>query len=425
VSTADGFTSSITNYDPAFTWAATSTAGTVQIGSTSTATAPITVTGLAAGQSATVTVTTARTDYQGGSGQVTGSASAVGAALTPTFGAVTPTATGFTVPVTNYNAAWTWTPTPSAGSASIGGTGVITVTGLTLGQSSTVTVTTTRVGYQTGSAPVTGTAAVLATGVAPTFGPVTRTATGFRVAVTNYSAVSTYAFSPTAGSAAWLSAAVGTSRTLVVTGLTPGQSSTVTVTVSRPGFTDGVGSVTGSALAAGVAPTFGAVAPRVDGFRVSVTNYTAGSTYTLTTNRGQVAWLSAAAGGARRLAVTGLSLGQTATVTVRVARAGSTTAVGTVTGTAARTVAAPTLTGVARNAAGTRLTAVISNYSSSNSYTCSAVRSSGGTPIGVCTVNLATRVVTVTGLTAGVLVNLTVTASRSGYLPGKVTRTNV
>jgi hypothetical protein len=158
---------------------------------------------------------------------------------------------------------------------------------------------------------------------------------------------------------------------------------------------------------------------------VAVTNYNGPSTYTLGTNRGSVAWQGAAAGTTRTLVVTGLTPGRSATVTVTVARAGYSNAVGTVSGTALRTMAAPRLTNVSRNASGTRVSAQISNFSDNNTYVCSAVRSTGGTAIGSCSVNRTTRVVTVRGLTIGVLVNLTVTASRTGYTTGVVTLRNI
>jgi len=74
----------------------------------------------------------------------------------PTFDTPTPTADGFTVQVSNYDAAYTWAVTTTVGSATISNTGLVTVTGLTPGQSATVTVTTTRRGYPDGSAQIVG-----------------------------------------------------------------------------------------------------------------------------------------------------------------------------------------------------------------------------------------------------------------------------
>jgi hypothetical protein len=88
----------------------------------------------------------------------TSSVTLVGPALTATFGATASTTDGFTVQVSNYNADYAWTVTTTAGSANISNSGLVTVTGLTSGQSATVTVTATRTGYDNGSAQVNGSA---------------------------------------------------------------------------------------------------------------------------------------------------------------------------------------------------------------------------------------------------------------------------
>ena len=157
--TADGFTVQITNYDAAYTWAGTATAsGSVSISGTGL----VTVTGVAPSTSSTATITTSRADYSNRSGTVSGTSS-TGAALTPTFGAPTATTDGFTVSITNYDAAFTWaTPTVDSGSVAItsttGATRVLTVTGLSPGASTTITQNTSRTGYSNGTATVSGTA---------------------------------------------------------------------------------------------------------------------------------------------------------------------------------------------------------------------------------------------------------------------------
>ena len=80
------------------------------------------------------------------------------AALTPTFGTPTPTSTGFTVQISNYDAAYTWAGTATAsGSVAINGTGLVTVTGVAALTSSTAMITTSRAGYVDGVAVVTET----------------------------------------------------------------------------------------------------------------------------------------------------------------------------------------------------------------------------------------------------------------------------
>ena len=77
--------------------------------------------------------------------------------LIPTFGTPSATMDGFTAQVSNYDANYTWAANTTAGAVNISGSGLLTVTGLTPGQSATVTVQTARgSGYVPGSAGVSG-----------------------------------------------------------------------------------------------------------------------------------------------------------------------------------------------------------------------------------------------------------------------------
>lgn len=78
------------------------------------------------------------------------------AALVPAFGTPTSTADGFTVQITNFDAAFTWAGSVTAGEVTIGDTGLATVTGLTTDDEQTLTVTTTRAAHESGSASVSG-----------------------------------------------------------------------------------------------------------------------------------------------------------------------------------------------------------------------------------------------------------------------------
>lgn len=162
VSTASGYTVNITNYDANYTWTPTVNTGSITAGAPTDATLPLTITGLAAGATATTTMNTARTGYSSGSATVSGTAQ-TGTALTPVFAAPVATASGFTVNVTNYDAAYTWTPSVGVGAVTAGAPAgpvlPLTVTGLNAGQSTTVTMGTARVGYVDGAATVRGTAA--------------------------------------------------------------------------------------------------------------------------------------------------------------------------------------------------------------------------------------------------------------------------
>jgi len=124
----------------------------------------------------------------------------------------------------------------------------ITVSGLAPGASSTITVTATGSGLAPASATTSGDA--LLAGVPPVLSAPTRLLDGYSIDISNFSASNSYAVSASAGSAAL------TGSTVTVIGLAPGGSATLTVTATRPGYTDATSSRTGGALAAGVVPTF-------------------------------------------------------------------------------------------------------------------------------------------------------------------------
>ena len=89
------------------------------------------------------------------------------AALTPSFSVPIKTSDGFTVTVTNYDALFVTTARVNTASISnsipSGSNWVLTVTGLSPGQSTTVTVETTRTGYVSGSASVASSAMTTST----------------------------------------------------------------------------------------------------------------------------------------------------------------------------------------------------------------------------------------------------------------------
>lgn len=171
------------------------------------------------------------------------------AALNPTFGTPTATADGFTVSITNYDAAFTWaTPTVSAGTVAItstsGSTRVLTVTGLTPGASATITQNTSRTGYANGTATATGTATT-GSALTPAFGSTTATADGFTVQISNYSVSYTWGGTATASGTVSIS---GTGL-VTVTGVADGTSSTATITTTRTGYTNGSATVAATSLA--------------------------------------------------------------------------------------------------------------------------------------------------------------------------------
>jgi hypothetical protein len=118
-SSFDGrFTVQIKDYDEAFTYTATASAGQTSISSTGL----ITVTGLRPDQSVTVSVTTTRTGYASGSGSVTGS-SQVAPMLPTNKPVVTISDTLITCTIGSYSA----TPTSSAFSLFVDGKHVSTI----------------------------------------------------------------------------------------------------------------------------------------------------------------------------------------------------------------------------------------------------------------------------------------------------------
>ena len=235
-----------------------------------------------------------------------------GNSLTPAFAALTSTADGFTVQVSNYDAEFSWDVATTAGSASISGTGLVTVIGLGAGQSATVTVTASRAGFNDGEAEVTGSANVGAA-LTPEFGAVSSTADGFTAQVSNYDAAYVWEVSASTGSAA-----IDGAGLITVSDLTPSQSATVSVTASRTGYESGTAEISGSAsVGAALTPEFGRVVSTADGFTVQVSNYDSGFTWDVTPTAG-----TASISSSGLITVAGLTSGQSSVVTVSTSRSG-------------------------------------------------------------------------------------------------------
>jgi hypothetical protein len=230
--TETGFTVPITNYDSNYSWSATATnSGTAAISGTGI----VTVTGVSAGQSSAVTVSTSRAGGYTDGASTSGSVQALNAKLIPVFGPPVSTSTSITIPITNYDGSFGWTPVASAGSASISGTGVVTVTGLSAGQSPRITVSTTKSGHSPGSASVSPVSLLSAR--TPTFGSNVRTAGGFTIRISNYSSLFTWTVSSSReGAGATINPVTGV---ITVTEVPGNTASTVTVTASRVGYNTG------------------------------------------------------------------------------------------------------------------------------------------------------------------------------------------
>jgi hypothetical protein len=231
----------------------------------------------------------------------------------PTFGASTGTSGGYTFSISNYDATITYSFSVSNGGSASQVGGAVTVTGLGNNVTATCTVTVNKNGWLTNSSSTTGTSfSQLAT---PTFGASTGTSGGYTFSISNYSALNTYAFSVTNGGSATQS-----SGTVTVTGLANATTATCTVNVSRIGFVANSANTTGTSFSQLATPTYGSYAIGADPgrfkFRVSIANYDALNTYTVSVSAGSFTRSAAA------ITVTGLSDSQSSTVFVTASRSG-------------------------------------------------------------------------------------------------------
>ena len=400
-STANGFTVQITNYDPAFTFSGTATAsGIVSINGTGF----VTVTGLATGTSSTATITTTRTGFNSGSGTVTGSSNPGLAALNPTFGSPTSTVDGFTVQITNYDAAFAFTGTATAnGTVAIDGTGFVTVTGVAPGTSSTATITTTRTGYNSGSGTVTGSSTTTPNAINPIFGTPTSTANGFTVQIINYDPAFTYGGTATANGRV----SINNTGLVTVIGVAPGTFSTAFITVSRFGFNPAFGSITATSLN-GTAPnpTFGAANSTANGFTVQITNYDGiNYFYGSSVSNGSV---SINSGGL--ITVTSIAPRTSSTVNITTSRNGYNSGFGTFTGTSGNGVdLIPTFGTPSSTTNGFNVQ--ITNYDSAFNFFGTAT-ANGSVSIS------GTGLVVVTGVAPGTASTATITTTRTNYNSG-------
>jgi len=171
------------------------------------------------------------------------------AALNPTFSTPTTTTTGFTVQISNYDAAFTWdTATVTSGIVARDSFGLLTVTGLTAGQTSTLTQTTSRAAYNNGTGSVTSNATALLSPLNPTFSATTSTADGFTVTITNFDSAFTWDTATVTSGIVSVTSTSGSNRLLTVTGLSPGASATITQITSRSLYSGGSATVSGSAI---------------------------------------------------------------------------------------------------------------------------------------------------------------------------------
>ena len=170
------------------------------------------------------------------------------AALNPTFSTPITTTTGFTVQISNYDAAFTWdTATVTSGIVARDSFGLLTVTGLTAGQTSTLTQTTSRAAYNNGTGSISSNATALLSPLNPTFSATTSTADGFTVTITNFNSAFTWDTATVTSGIVTVTSTSGSNRLLTVTGLSAGASATITQATSRSLYLGGSATVTGTA----------------------------------------------------------------------------------------------------------------------------------------------------------------------------------
>lgn len=234
-----GFNGSVTNYDANYTWSIATNSGSVSWGVPSGSTRPFSVTGLTAGSSATVTVTTSRAGYDNGSN--TTSSSALSNLVTnPAYGTPTSASGGFSATIST-------SPNPTGGTYSVvsqtNGTatvnstsGALSVTGLTAGQSSTATIRYSLSGYNSVDITSTGSAT---SNVAPNNGSASislTSGTGGRVgAVYTATGSASGTPTPTIGAYQWQFFSLATSTWTNITGAT---ASTYTISYGNSTYSD-------------------------------------------------------------------------------------------------------------------------------------------------------------------------------------------
>ena len=250
VRTATGYTVNITNYDSDYVYTPTPDTGTVAVGTASGSILPLTLSGLSESTSATISVD-----------------SYMGTFETDVFGLKNATVRGISK--------WLQAPLIFANSPFVGGggsrtlstsggsgTGAITYAVTTAGNAqctitgvTTLNAASTTAGHTCGitatkaadadyvarsSANTTFTVRTL--GRVPTFGTPIRTSGGYQVAITNYDALYTWNITTNRGTLS-IGTPVGSTETLTITSLSPGESATITVGTTRANYSDETGTV--------------------------------------------------------------------------------------------------------------------------------------------------------------------------------------
>jgi len=329
--TPTGFNFNVTNFDPTYSFTVTTSSGTSAKGTASGSSLPITISGLAAGQSASVTVTASKAGTATVSSSVSGVAS-VGNALTPTFGTPTPTSAGFNVSITNFDSKFSCTATSNSGSANISSTGAVSVTGLMPGSSATVNVKCSRAGYLDGSGQVTSSAQI-GLALTPVFGPVSYNPSGFSIQISNYDPKFTWNLISSVGSSS-----INGSGLITINQVAPSVQANLTLATTRAGFSSGTASKSiVMPIGAALNPILGPAISTPNGFSVSISNFDSAFQWDVVSSPG-----SATVDQNGLVSVTNVSSGMSSTLTVRTSRAGYGGGSATTRGNALAQTVAPT-----------------------------------------------------------------------------------
>ena len=289
VSAPDGFNVYVDNYDPAYTWTAAVSQGTLASRVyTNPASMVFSVRGLPLADSATLTVTTSRLGYEDGVASIVGYAKQP--ALLATYDNPVPTFGGYSVQITNYDPAFGWRASSSYGTATIDGSGLVRVTSLGGRLSDTLNITTTREGYVSGVTVITATALPLQAALVPEFGPITQYLGGFEFRITNYDSAFSWQVISMDGEGGDIS--IDDTGLVRVLNSTPATRKTVEVTSSRDLYEVGRATIVGVPLGAGLTPEFGTYQRTDYGFTVEITNFDSNFYWYLETDSG-AAWMPA------------------------------------------------------------------------------------------------------------------------------------
>ena len=311
----------ISNFDSSYTWSAKSSneSATAVVSPTGL----ISISGLAPGESSTVTAFTSKATFDTGTA-VSASFSTLALGRTPAFDTNTAISRsdGFRINLSNYDSNYQWVGVSSRESATvtISDTGTVTVSGIAPGTSSTVKVTSSRSGYSSESSTSLSYSSLTGAGLLPIIDSTTAVATGdgFTMNITNYDPAYTWSGTSTIGGG---SVSISNTGRITMTGIAPNTSSQAVVTTSRTGYYSRTETTTAvTSLRAGLLTTFDTKTPTADGFTIAITNLNNLYSYSATSNfSGGLAVVDTSTG---LVTVSNITTGTASRVTVTTSRSG-------------------------------------------------------------------------------------------------------